>query len=119
MVNPITRIAFDCANAAALADFWVAVTGYTKVTASEDYAFLVHPEKAGPALMFNKVPEAKVVKNRVHIEVDTNDLEAEVSRIAALGATKLAYHRSEEFNAAWTVMADPEGNEFCVVKIGL
>jgi predicted enzyme related to lactoylglutathione lyase len=119
MVSPITRIAFDCANAASLADFWVAVTGYAKVTASEEYAFVVHPDKVGPALMFNKVPEGKVVKNRVHVEVDTNDLEAEVSRIEGLGATRLAFHRSEEFNAAWMVMADPEGNEFCVVKIGL
>jgi predicted enzyme related to lactoylglutathione lyase len=119
MVSPITRIAFDCANAALLADFWVAVTGYTKVTASEEYAFVVHPDKVGPALMFNKVPEGKVVKNRVHIEVDTNDLETEVRRIEALGASRQAYHHSEEFNAEWTVMTDPEGNEFCVVKIGL
>ena len=67
----------------------------------------------GLTLTFVAVPESKVVKNRVHIDLSTDDLAAEVSRLRALGATELSTH--EGGGACWTTLRDLEGNEFCVV----
>ena len=61
-------------------------------------------------LVFVRVPEEKAVKNRVHLDLGADDREAEVQRLLALGARRVADHGS------WTVMQDPEGNEFCVVQ---
>lgn len=117
MLTPIRRIVFDCRNPQLLADFWANVTGYNKIQLDEEeaktLAIIAPPEKTGPALMFYVTPDEKVVKNRVHVEINAQDLAAEVERIIALGATKVAAH--DEGQVSWNVLADPEGNEFCVV----
>ena len=64
--------------------------------------------------MFAKVPESKSAKNRLHLDFMTPDVEAEVTRLVELGATRVADR--EEYGYTWTVMTDPEGNEFCVRK---
>jgi predicted enzyme related to lactoylglutathione lyase len=61
-----------------------------------------------------KVPEPKTAKNRLHLDVAAADVEVEVARLVGLGATKVA--DTEEYGYTWTVMADPEGNEFCVAR---
>ena len=63
-------------------------------------------------MMFIAVPEAKSVKNRVHLDLDADDREAEVRRLIELGATHI--HDKDEWGISWTTLADPEGNEFCV-----
>ena len=68
---------------------------------------------ATPGWMFNRVPEAKAVKNRMHPDLVTEDLAGELTRLKELGATHLADH--EEGGATWATLADPEGNEFDVV----
>jgi hypothetical protein len=65
-----------------------------------------------PTWLFLKVPEPKAAKNRVHVDLTTADREAEVLRLVALGATRLG--DKDEWGLQWTVLADPEGNEFCV-----
>jgi predicted enzyme related to lactoylglutathione lyase len=66
----------------------------------------------GPRLLFQVVPEDKVVKNRVHLDVAVPDRQAEIQRLVELGGTRL--RDVEEDGEAWTVLQDPEGNEFCI-----
>ncbi|WP_437051325.1 VOC family protein [Streptomyces sp. enrichment culture] len=118
-------IVFDCARPAATARFWAAaLDGYAVapydeaelarlrslgITSTEDDpTVLVEPAGAGPRLWFQLVPEAKTGKNRVHPDLFTADLHAEVRRLTALGAAVRSSHPDH------VVLADPEGNEFCV-----
>ncbi|RKS68643.1 hypothetical protein BZB76_5764 [Actinomadura pelletieri DSM 43383] len=118
-------IVFDCSHPAATARFWAAaLDGYAVapyddeelarlrslgITSSEDDpTVLVEPPEGGPRLWFQLVPEAKRVKNRVHLDLLAVDPEAEIQRLAALGATVQARHPDN------VVLADPEGNEFCL-----
>ena len=112
MPTPIATITFDAENAAQVGQFWANVTGYKLRVAEEDVAVL-KDERTGLNMLFMRVPEGKTVKNRVHVETTTFDLPAEEARLIELGATKLRQHT--ENGTTWSVMADPEGNEFCVV----
>ncbi|PRX98909.1 VOC family protein [Allonocardiopsis opalescens] len=124
----IRDIVFDCAHPASLARFWAAVLdGYDiapyddaelerlhqlGITGTEDDpGVLVVAGPGRPRLYFQRVPESKTVKNRVHIDVDAADHAAELERLRGLGARVLG-----DF-PEWTTMADPEGNEFCVMKV--
>jgi hypothetical protein len=113
----ILNITFDCADARAQAMFWAAVTGGT---AEEQDAtpghveWVVSPKAAGmPRLYFTTVPEPKTVKNRVHLDLlpPTDDQQAEVARLTGLGAQVVG---GQPLDAGWIIMADPEGNEFCL-----
>ena len=122
----IRDVVFDCGHPAALARFWAAaLEGYAvapydqaeldRLRAAgiddpeDDPTVLVEPSSgSGPRLWFQLVPEAKQVKNRVHLDLASADVSAEVLRLAGLGARVLAEHQ------AWVTMADPEGNEFDV-----
>ena len=115
MSLPITNVAIDCAEPRTLAAFWSAATGYEPHVVEDDFALLNGPA-GSVSLMFNRVPEAKNGKNRVHIDLDAVNLEEEIARLIGLGARKLDEHRWEE--TRWVVMADPEGNEFCVAAHG-
>ncbi len=93
-------------------------------SARDDAFALVHPTGDGPRLFFQKVPEPKTAKNRVHLDLRsapglTGDarmhaLEREAERLVALGATRLHRHEPGPVEAGFVVMADPEGNEFCL-----
>ncbi|RAJ47072.1 hypothetical protein K353_00273 [Kitasatospora sp. SolWspMP-SS2h] len=117
MVSLVQNVAIDCADAYRLARFWGAVTGRpvdpdcrpgdreTQVTLAD-----------GLVLYFHQVPEAKTAKNRVHLCLrpeTTRDAEAE--RLLALGAALVADRRDAD-GTGWVVLADPEGNEFCVLR---
>jgi hypothetical protein len=77
-----------------------------------DGAACVDPDGKRPRLYFQRVPEAKAGKNRVHLDVRVQDKDAEVARLTALGATRL--YEASQGPHTWITMADPEGNEFCV-----
>jgi hypothetical protein len=117
MTVALTTITFDCRDAAALAGFWSAATGQpVDDGATEAFASIGTPSAdGGPAWTFNQVPEGKTAKNRVHLDLTApdGDGDAEVDRLVGLGAKRVAEH--DEGGARWTVLADPEGNEFCVV----
>ena len=106
-------VTFDCADATELARFWSAVLECpVDEGASADVASITLGDQL-PHWYFMKVPEGKTVKNRVHADLVTGDLAAEVTRIVALGATEQAdYH---EGGYQWATLLDPEGNEFDVV----
>jgi Glyoxalase-like domain len=138
------QVVIDCADPARLAEFWAAALGYTRQAPPPGFAswqdFLkaqgvpesewnaanavVDPDQRGPRLFFQRVPEPKTVKNRVHLDLNVGGgrnaplearrerVNAEARRLEQLGASQLrATERRDEF---WVVMHDPEGNEFCL-----
>jgi hypothetical protein len=110
----VTEVVIDCADHGAVVDFWAAALGYERRPVNEQYVALVPPsiEPGLPPLLFQRVPEPKVVKNRVHLDVRADSMADEVARLVGLGATVIAERRLGDF--AWTVLADPAGNELCV-----
>jgi predicted enzyme related to lactoylglutathione lyase len=109
----IKYVTFDCADPERLAAFWSEVTGYTPVTESQDLVALAAPDDRGVrGILFWRVPEPKAHKNRMHVDLATKDPEEEIERLVALGAQKIEYR--EGTGSSWTVMLDPEGNEFCI-----
>jgi catechol 2,3-dioxygenase-like lactoylglutathione lyase family enzyme len=139
------QVTFDCADPRGLATFWAEVLGYRleeppgdfatweeALTAFgvpeerwNDYHAAVDPEGPGPRLFFQRVPEGKTAKNRVHLDVRAAPgaegearmaaLESEADRLGALGATRVQrFEPDPPLGAGWIVMQDPEGNEFCL-----
>jgi predicted enzyme related to lactoylglutathione lyase len=104
----------DAADPASLARFWAAVLDYQIVYEAPDEVVIAKDEHTYPGLIFVPVPEAKSVKNRLHIDLNPDDRDAEVARIIDLGATRADVGQSDE--VTWVVLADPEGNEFCVLR---
>ena len=105
-------IVFDADDVPALAEFWHRATGYEVKDSGRWFAHLIPEGIALKHILIIKVPEGKTAKNRCHIDFDTDDRVAEVERLVSVGATKVADHTLHGFT--WTVMQDPEGNEFCV-----
>jgi predicted enzyme related to lactoylglutathione lyase len=106
----------DCRDPRLLADFWSKVLGYRLDDADEESASIVPAEGAsGWTVLFFVVPEGKSVKNRLHLDLSPpQTMAAEVERLVAAGAT--VQGRVDEGGSFWTVMLDPEGNEFCVLR---
>ncbi|SDQ78264.1 VOC family protein [Thermostaphylospora chromogena] len=117
MVSVVQNVAIDCADAYGLAGFWSEVTGCPlnpEDRPGDPEAQVMLPD--GPVLHFNQVPEKKTVKNRIHLCLrPKTSREEEVERLLGLGATLVADHRKPD-GAGWVVLADPEGNEFCVLR---
>lgn len=116
MGSTVTNIAIDCADAYQLARFWSDVTGQPLDPEDEpgdDETEIMLP--GGPALHFNEVPEPKSAKNRLHLclRPDTSR-DAEVERLLSLGASLVADRRKPD-GWGWVVLADPAGNEFCIL----
>jgi hypothetical protein len=115
----------DCHDLAAQARWWAEALGWVMAYESEDEVGIVpeyalHEEipvdRQGPALVFRRVPEDKTVKNRLHIDVAPragDDQAAEVARLERLGARRIDIGQGDD--SSWVVLADPEGNEFCVL----
>jgi hypothetical protein len=116
MSNSLFGIGVDCSDAAALARFWGAVLG-REVAAdatSENAVLLTDDETiSGPRLAFHRVPEAKVVKNRLHLDLISDTFDAETERLLSLGARKLRDLQGDK--SRWTTFADIEGNEFDLI----
>jgi Glyoxalase-like domain len=127
MGSRLTEIVVDCHDPAALAAFWAAVLDYHVVRIEDgqveiapwkreppDLAERVWQAPSVPTLVFVKVPEGKTVKNRLHLDIRPvgSPHEAEVERLLGLGARRADVGQGE---VPWVVLADPEGNEFCVL----
>lgn len=121
-------VVVDCKDVQAQASWWAAALGWQKVYEADDEVVLVPPhaltkgstipvEEQGPGLVFVPVPEGKTVKNRLHMDLAPradDDQAAEVERLVDLGATRVDVGQGPE--VTWVVLADPEGNEFCVLS---
>ncbi|HEU4356429.1 MAG TPA: VOC family protein [Actinomycetota bacterium] len=115
MASTVDALTFDCADPRRLADFWTEVLGYELSDIDEDGAEIVDPAGEGWRLLFLVVPEGKASKNRAHLDLRPPvSMAQEVERVIALGAA--VYRYVEEQGSFWTVMHDPEGNEFCILR---
>jgi predicted enzyme related to lactoylglutathione lyase len=111
----IDSVVVDSHDWRRVADFWIAALGYRELEAGESGVEIVGDRDGDPMLSFVTVPEAKTVKNRVHLDVrPTGSMAEEVERVTALGGTVRGY--IEEGGSFWTQMRDPEGNEFCILR---
>jgi predicted enzyme related to lactoylglutathione lyase len=115
----IQALAIDAHDPVALARFWQEVLGW-RITHVEDDEVVLEPPAGSPQdgvaadLLFLKVPEDKTTKNRLHLDVRPDDQVAEVARLEGLGARRVSVGQGDD--VTWVVMADPEGNEFCVLR---
>lgn len=107
-------VIIDCADPRSLAEFWTEALGFeVGLDADGEFVALRHPDNiAGLYLGLQKVPEEKAGKNRVHLDLATPNMDEEVTRLVGLGASVHEKHALP--GMAWTVLRDPEGNEFCV-----
>ena len=107
-------LVIDTVDPARIAPFWCALLGVReRGWFGDDYLMLERDDRT-PAIAFQRVPESKAVKNRLHVDVDVHDIDRAVERIVGLGGS-IASEVRELDGYRWRVMADPEGNEFCVV----
>ena len=109
----------DSADPIALGRWWAEVLGWRITQEADDETALEPPagspeDGVVPDLLFLKVPDAKSVKNRLHLDLRPTDQVAEVQRLIAMGARKVDIGQGDD--VSWVVMADPEGNEFCVLR---
>jgi hypothetical protein len=119
----------DTTDPRALADWWAEALRWTKVYEADDEVVIVPThmtekryrqtpwEQAGPGLVFVRVPEQKSIKNRLHLDLaphTSDDRDAEIARLKEMGATEVDLGQGPD--VTWTVLADPQGNEFCVLS---
>ncbi len=112
-------LVLDCADPENLARFWAAALGYNNFGAAGSYVLLLPPEPSQPKLLLQRVPEPKITKNRMHIDIHVGDIDGEAARLESLGARRVSSSAVSEYGTRWHVMADPEGNELCVCDGGL
>jgi len=122
MASEIRTVTIDCHNAYDLSQWWSKVLGYAEPPddrnePGHEECLIVDPEGAGPALLFIEVPDDKVIKNRLHLDISSRQYtrDAEAGWLTGNGATLVADHRTTD-GAGWLTLADPEGNEFCIVR---
>jgi hypothetical protein len=115
MANRFTELCIDASDPAALGRWWAEVLGYDIVDEEDGAVELKGPPGSGPTVLFIRVPEAKTVKNRLHIDLNATDRDqdAELERLLGLGARKVDIGQGDQ---TWVVLADPEGNEFCLLR---
>ena len=112
MAYRIHNVGIDCNDLRAMSDFWAAVTGYEPRSSDDDHVYLTAADGAF-GLFMQKVPERRTEKNRLHLDIEVADVDAAVTEVVGLGATELARHGGDD--GSWAVLADPEGNEFCLI----
>jgi predicted enzyme related to lactoylglutathione lyase len=109
----VAWVAVDSKDPEALARFWSEVLNFEIVDSSPEEVLARPRGGLGPNVIFLKVPDDKVVKNRLHFDLRPVDKEAEVARVLGLGATRVDIGQGD---VTWEVLADPEGNEFCILR---
>ena len=119
MTLRVQCVCVDSIDPGGLARFWEDALGWRVTGAGADEVVLEPPEASGdegvvPDLLFLRVPEAKAVKNRLHFDLRPDDQAAEVARLEVLGARRVDVGQGSD--VTWVVMADPDGNEFCVLR---
>jgi predicted enzyme related to lactoylglutathione lyase len=112
-------VCVDTTDPQRLAPFWASALGWRTTHDSPDEVVLEPPEGSredgvSPDLLFLRVPEDKATKNRLHIDLRPDDQAAEVSRLEALGAARISVGQGDD--VSWVVLADPDGNELCVLR---
>jgi predicted enzyme related to lactoylglutathione lyase len=110
-------LVLDCADPQRLTEFWSKALAYTTLGGAGSYVLLVDQSGGRPKLLLQQVAETKTAKNRMHLDIETPDVDGEVDRLCGLGATRIVRPLAEH-GSRWVVMHDPEGNGFCVCDGG-
>jgi hypothetical protein len=112
----LDSLSFDCADVMRVAAFWAAALGFELDPESDEAgAWIADPSRRTRGVFFQPVPESKIAKNRLHLDLrPAASMAAEVDRLTGLGATVVG--RVDEGGSFWTVMQDVEGNELCVLR---
>ena len=122
MTLSLQCITVDAHNPKLLAEFWAEALGWSIGEDGDDIGWWIERETNDskttgfPDILFLKVPDSKVLKNRLHLDLRPDDQTIEVARLEKLGARKIEIGQSNDPDTTWVVMADPEGNEFCVLS---
>jgi hypothetical protein len=116
----IQALSIDAHDPARIAGFWEAALGWRRTYEEPDEVVLEPPagsreDGVVPDLLFLRVPEDKTVKNRLHLDLRPEDQAAEVARLEGLGARRVSVGQGDD--VSWVVLADPDGNEFCVLRV--
>ncbi len=114
-VGVVSTVMHDTTDLDGTVAFWKTLLDLEELYRDERYVYLTKISESGPFLAFQKVPEVRASKNRLHLDVRVGDHQAFVDHVIALGGTHLRDHQEAHF-PMWSVMADPEGNEFCVFE---
>lgn len=112
----VFSVMLDCNDLDKTATFWTTLLDLEVKERYPAFVFLSHMSGQGPGLALQRVPEQKVMKNRMHLDLVAHDPKAVIARVIELGGSRVADHEMDGFH--WTIMADPEGNEFCVAPKG-
>lgn len=112
-IGDLGYVIVDCVNAERVARFWSQVLGLKVTDRSYPYTDLARSADGAPVISFQQVTERKTIKNRIHLDVKVGDLEIATKRIEKIGGKLLRVCHEGPYT--WRVMADPEGNEFCIV----
>jgi hypothetical protein len=110
----LDSIVIDCTDPLRVASFWSEALGLKLHGPNDDDDLWLEPGGDCPGILFGWVPESKSVKDRIHLDLRPDDQAAEVERLIALGARRIDIGQGD---VSWVVMADPEGNEFCVLRL--
>ena len=108
----VFAVMLDCNDLERIAAFWKDLLGLEEKQRFTGYVFLSRLGEHGPALALQQVPEPKAGKNRLHLDLAAEDREAVIARVVEMGGARLRDYDMDGFQ--WTVMTDPEGNEFCI-----
>ena len=114
----IGMVTTDCADPSGLAAFWAAALGTAISGDYGEFVMLAPPPAGGPVLGYQRVPEERAGKNRLHLDLGAaaGERHAEVERLVGLGAKVLGERGGDAEGLVWTTLTDPEGNEFCVAE---
>jgi Glyoxalase-like domain len=113
MTLRFSEICVDATDAHSLGAWWSEFLGWSSKVSEDGDVELSPPGGVGPTMLFVPVPEGKTVKNRIHLDFTPDDQQAEVARALGLGARHVDVGQGEQ---SWVVLADPEGNEFCILS---
>jgi predicted enzyme related to lactoylglutathione lyase len=108
-------VVLDCTDAPTMEAFWVAALGYERAAFDGQFVGLRDPDGRLPTLVLQQVTERKVIKNRMHLDIFTDEFDQYLVRLKELGATVVTPEHRESDGMRLVVLADPEGNEFCVL----
>ena len=115
MTSCIAQVAIDASDVEVVARFWRDVLGWQELERDEGIISIGPPDGSGPGIDVIRVPEPKSLKNRLHLDLraDGSSTEQELARLLALGARRADVGQAPD--VSWTVLTDPEGNEFCLL----
>ncbi len=112
----LRNVVIDCNDLELMTRFWEAFTGYEIKWSNATYRFMLHSSGRRPGLVLQGVTEVATEKNRLHLDLEAEDVDAAIRRAEELGATRSS--QIQEEGLSWTVMRDPEGNYFCLQQTG-